>query len=187
MQTIVHTTLGSQTAQVILTDVESKIMVKRSDLLNRIRDMVVIMNDFQQQHLFKHLPGITIPYYAVGIDEEITQDLRTFFAEMILMATFEYPCWPKARIAGLRMSRLPTLPITLAHWIGKAQHLTQAECDFVGEFCNPTKFVHGQGFCAWGAGLYINGFWLDGAVTPAFMKKRLDFSDETHMVVYDDN
>lgn len=170
----------------IFPQVEDMIRVNKSELLRRIRDMVVIMNDLVQEPMFKNLEGVTIPYYAVGIDEEITQELRTYFAEMIYNATFgcgRTTIWPAKGICGADNSCLPETSITLAHWIATAQHLTMTERDHINTFCNPTRYIPGQGFYAWGSGGYVNGQWYANLVCADSIKYLLGFQDRTHVVI----
>lgn len=160
------------------------VRVSKTELLRRIRDMVVIMNDLVQEPVFKSLKGVTIPYYAVGIDEEITQELRSYFAEMIYNATFgPLAQWPTKGIAGRNEKSLPMISITLAHWIANANHLTMMERDHISTFCNPTRYYPTQGFYAWGSGGYVNGTWYANLVCPLTIKYLLDFDDRTHVVI----
>lgn len=166
--------------------IEDKVRVNKTELLRRIRDMVVIMNDLVQEPVFKSLEGVTIPYYAVGIDEEITQELRSYFAEMIYNATFgPLMQWPTKGIAGMN-TELPTIPITLAHWIATAPHLNMAERDHICQFCNPTRSMPGRGLYAWGSGGYVNGQWYANLVTPQSIKYLLNWNDRTHVVISDE-
>lgn len=169
----------------------NRTLVKRTDLVNRIRDMIVIVKNFEEQELLMHLPMTTIPYYLVGLDDEMEQEVRSYFAEMIFVAALEYPGDPAMPMSGIRVGRLARKSDKLTEWLKDAPRFSQAERDYISYWCNPVLIAHDPGtkltLSSWGYGAYVNGQWVEQIVTADFIKRRIDFDELRHMIVYDHN
>lgn len=166
------------------------VMVKRSELVERIRNMIVIVKDYEEREMLKHIMVPTIPYYLVGLDAKIESRLRSYFAEMIFVAAFELG--EERAIAGWAISRLANVSRRLQAWLNDAPRFTQAERDWLSYWCNPVVIARNGdadkvSMAAWSNGIYLDGVWAENYLTPTTIKQLVKFNDNQHMVVYDHN
>lgn len=170
---------------------DPRIPIHKQTLINRISQFICIVSDYMQAPLLKEFDGLTIPFYAVGVDEDMCHEFRMYFAEVYYEAIFNdggrSDAWP---IAGHRITQRIPLPEMIRQWAIKAYAnnwiLTQAERDYVFEFCNPIHvqlFRHESFISMHGAGAYINGIWHDHTVDGRLIKYFLGYDERVDRIV----
>lgn len=166
-------------------------MVKRSELVRRIRDLIVVVKDYEQRAMLEAIQITTIPYYLVGLDEQMEHSVRSFLAECAFVATFELGYDQDAAIGGPRVAALAQVPKRLQDWIDTAHQFSKGEREFIYDWCNPMQFLRNEKavltLSAWGCGVYQDGRWQVGMLTPNWLKAAIGFDDEQHMLAYDIN
>lgn len=187
-----HFSYNSPIAINVLQQTQEKIQVKRSDLINDIRNNILIVKDWEEIDAIRKLSWdrAIIPYYVVGINEQQEEELRSFFAEMIFCSAFElsYRGYEGNRsIAGAAIARLPKKSEKLVEWERLTERFSAAERDFISEFANPIQVVSGIGICAWGIGAYVRGQWIENILTVSWIHQQLGFDESTHVIIYDES
>lgn len=175
---------------IIDTAVHRKTPIHRQTIVNRIFQLIAIVSDYQQRDLLEEIPGVTIPYYVVGVDDDLCNEFRMYAAEILCAATFDYPADDAYVVSGNRVSNLARPSLRLQQWMNDAAengwYPSQAETDFIYEWCNVIRNVTGSGAVLWGAGAYYEGDYLQQAVSGAFIKHAIGFDDDLHEMIHGD-
>jgi hypothetical protein len=177
-------------------DFDTRELIHRQTLINRISQFICIISDYEQAPLLKEFDGLTIPFYIVGVDDDMSHAFRMYFAEIYYEAVFnahtmtDADHWP---LFGQRIAAAVKRPEAIEQWLLQAYRedwiLTLAERDYVSEFSNTiyVAFLRREGKLAMdSAGAYVNGVWHDSVVDGRLLKYFLGYDKNFERIVDDE-
>lgn len=181
----VHSFPGVRIREVETSD--GRISLTRSSILERIKQMVsIVHHPIQEESLQQVLIPTTIPYYAVGLNAEEAELMKTYLAERLFHGAFEQWAHVDAVLAGNVGYNVP-FPKELLAWRKNPEYqLTMAESDYLSEWCNPIRSVPSLPAPVLGAAhVYRSGLSNPNRLSSVVLHWLLQFSWRTHKIDFD--